>query len=43
MFKPKQTGNGFGGKRNNYIGYTSEGDDNENLSPKEYLNIIRLY
>ena len=39
MFKPKKTGNGFGGQRNNYIGYTSEGDDNENLSPKEYLNI----
>ena len=43
MCKPKKTGNGFGGQRNNYIGYTSEGDDNENLSPKEYLNIIRLY
>ena len=35
LFKPKKTDNGFGGKRNNYIEYTSEGDDNENLSPKK--------
>ena len=43
MFKPKKTGNSFAGERNNYIEYTSEGDDNENLSPQEYLNIIRSY
>ena len=34
MFKPKQTDDSFGGRRNNYIEYISEGDDNENLSPR---------
>ena len=34
---------GFLGKRNNCIEYISEGDDNKNLSPEEYLNIIRPY
>ena len=43
MFKPKKTDDSFGGRRNNYIEHISEGDDNENLSPREYLDIIRPY
>ena len=43
MFKPKKTDDSFGGRRNNYIEYIREGDDNENLSPEEYLVIIRPY
>ena len=27
----------------NYIEYESKGDKDKNLSPKEYLNIIKLY
>ena len=42
-FKPKKTDNSFGSRRNNYIEYISEGYDNENLSPEEYLSIIRPY
>ena len=42
-FKPKKTDNSFGGRRNNYIEYISEGYDNENLLPEEYLSIIRPY
>ena len=33
-FKPKKTDEGFDGRKNNYIEYISEGDDNKNLSPK---------
>ena len=44
-FKLKKTDEGFAGRRNNYTEYISEGDnnDNKNLSPKEYLEIIRPY
>ena len=34
---------GFAGKKNNYIEYKSKGDRYENLSPKEYLDVIRPY
>ena len=30
-------------KRNSYIEYKSTGDKDENLSPKEYLDLIRPY
>ena len=43
MFKPKKTDDSFANKRSNYIEYTSEEDDHKNLSPEEYLNIIRSY
>ena len=43
FFKPKKTDEGFAGRRNNYTEYISEGDDNKNLSPQEYLDIIRPY
>ena len=42
-YKPIRTDGGFAGRNNNYIEYTSKGDRYENLSPKEYLNVIRLY
>ena len=42
-FKPKKTDDSFAGRRNNYIEYISEGDDYENLSLREYLDIIRPY
>ena len=38
--KPKWTKSAFNG---NYIEYESKGDKNKNLSPKEYLDIIRPY
>ena len=31
----------FGGRRSNYLEYISEGDDYENLSPRDYLDMIR--
>ena len=34
---------GFGGKNNNYIEYSSRGDRYKNLSPEEYLDLIRPY
>ena len=34
-------GAGFQGRNDNYIEYTSKADRYENLSPKEYLNVIR--
>ena len=43
MFKPKQTDDSFGGRRNNYVEYISEGDYYKNLSPREYLDEIRPY
>ena len=43
MFKPKKTDEGFGGRRNNYIEYISKEDEYKNLSPEEYLDIIRPY
>ena len=42
-FKPKKTDEGFAGRRNNYTEYISEGNNNRNLSPEEYLEIIRPY
>ena len=40
-YKPKVTDRGFAGEVNNYIRYISEGDKDEKLSPREYLNMIR--
>ena len=42
-YKSIRTNSGFAGRNNNYIEYTSREDRYENLSPKEYLDIIRLY
>ena len=42
-YKPIRTDGGFAGRNNNYIECKSKGDIHENLSPKEYLNMIRLY
>ena len=33
----------FAGRNNIYTEYTKKGDAYENLSPKEYLNMIRPY
>ena len=40
-YKPIKTDAGFAGRKNNYIEYKSKGDRYENLSPKEYLDVIR--
>ena len=41
-FKPIKTDKNFDGKKkNSYIEYMSRGDRYENLSPKEYLDMIR--
>ena len=40
-YKPKVIDRGFPGEVNNYIKYISEGDKDEKLSPREYLNMIR--
>ena len=42
-FKSIRTDGGFAGRNNNYIEYTSKGDRYENLSPEEYLDMIRSY
>ena len=42
-YKPIRTDGSFARRNNNYIEYTSKGDRYENLSPKEYLNMIRPY
>ena len=42
-YKPIRSDGGFGGRRNNFIEYKGRGDRYENLSPEEYLNIIRPY
>ena len=42
-YKPVKTDGGFAGRNNNYIEYKSKGGRYENLSPKEYLNMIRSY
>ena len=42
-YKPIRTDDGFAGRRNNYIEYKSKGDRYENLSPEEYLDLIRPY
>ena len=41
-YKPIKTISGFDDK-NNYIEYESKGEKDKNLSPKEYLNMIRPY
>ena len=45
-FKPIKTDDSFDsfdGKKNSYIEYISKRDKYENVSPKEYLNMIRPY
>ena len=42
-YKPIRTDDGFAGRRNNYIEYKSKGDRYKNLSPEEYLKMIRPY
>ena len=42
-YKPMKTINSLGNKRNSYIEYKTRGDKDENLSPKEYLDLIRPY
>ena len=42
-YRPIRTDIGFAGRNDNYIEYTNKADRYENLSPKEYLNVIRLY
>ena len=39
-YKPIKTKSAFNG---NYIDYESKGDKDKNLSPKEYLDMIRPY
>ena len=39
--KPIRTDDGFAGRRNNYLEYMSKGERHENLSPEEYLNMIK--
>ena len=39
----QETDRGFSGRNNNCIEYTNKGDRYENLSPKEYLIMIRPY
>ena len=40
-YKPIRTDSGFAGRNDNYVEYTSKGDRYENVSPKEYLNIVK--
>ena len=42
-YKPIRTDGCFSGRNNNYRECTSKGDRYENLSPEEYLNMIRPY
>ena len=42
-YKPIRTDDGFSGRKNNCIEYTSRGDRYRNLSPKECLDMIRTY
>ena len=42
-YKPIKTDNGFAVRKNNCMKYKSKGDIYENLSPKEYLDVIRPY
>ena len=42
-YKPIRTDRGFAEQNDNYMEYTRKEDRYENLSPKEYLNIIRPY
>ena len=40
-YKPMRTDSGFAGRNDNYVKYTSKGDRYENVSPKEYLNMVK--
>ena len=40
-YKPIRTDDSFDGRKNNYIEHKSRGDRYENLSPEEYLDMIR--
>ena len=40
-YKPIRTDSGFAERNGNYIEFMNYADRNENLSPKEYLNVIR--
>ena len=40
-YKPIRTDDGFAGRGKNRTEYKSKGDRHENLSPEEYLNMIR--
>ena len=42
-YKPIRTDAGFAGRNDNYIEHMSNAYRYENLSPKEYLNVIRPY
>ena len=42
-YKPVRPDAGFSGRKDNYIEYTSKADRYENLSPREYLNVVRPY
>ena len=42
-YKPIRTDDSFDGRKINYIEYKSRGDKYENLSPEEYLDMIRPY
>ena len=42
-YKPTKAFNSFDNKKNSYIKYISKGDKYENLSLKEYLDMIRPY
>ena len=42
-YKPIRTVSGFVERNDNYIEYLGNADRYENLSPKEYLNVIRPY
>ena len=42
-YKPIRTDAGFDGRNDNYTDYTSKADRYENLSPREYLNVIKPY
>ena len=42
-YKPIRTDGCFSGRNNNYRECTGKGDRYENLSPEEYLNMIRPY
>ena len=42
-YKPIRTNDSFARRRNNYTEYKIKGDRYENLSPEEYLNMIRPY
>ena len=42
-YKSTKTDSDFAERNDNYIEYTSKADRYKNLSPKEYLNVIRPY